>query len=139
VRARDRRRWGLSVGRSAQGGELGCDRRRWGLSVGRSAQGGELGCDRRRWGLTVGRSVQGGELGWDRRQWGLTVGRSVQGGEQRERKRAERAGGGWRGGWLGTVGRWDCREESEVESREKRVRSRAKVCGVRSRACFGGK
>ena len=34
--------------------------------------------------------------------WGLTVGRSVQGGEQRERKRAERARGGW--------GRWDCRE-----------------------------
>ena len=29
--------------------------------------------------------------------------------------------------------------ESEVESREKRVRSRAVVCGVRSRVCFGGK
>ena len=43
------------------------------------------------------------------------MGRSVQGGEQRERKRAERAGGGWRGGW----GRWDggtAESESEVES-----------------------
>jgi hypothetical protein len=60
------------------------------------------------------------------------VGRSMQGGEQRERKKAERAGGGW----LGTVGR---QSESEVESKEKRVRSRAVVCGVRSRACFGGK
>ena len=42
------------------------------------------------------------------------------------------------GGW----GRWDggiAESESEVESREKRVRSRAVVCGVRSRACFGGK
>ena len=29
--------------------------------------------------------------------------------------------------------------ENEVESREKRVRSRAVVCGVRWRACFGGK
>ena len=42
------------------------------------------------------------------------------------------------GGW----GRWDggiAESESEVESREKRVRSRAVVYGVRLRACFGGK
>jgi hypothetical protein len=64
------------------------------------------------------------------------VGRSVQGGEQRERKRAERAGGGW--GWVAGDG-GTAESESEVESREKRVGSRAVVCGVSSRACFGGK
>ena len=125
VRARDRRRWRLTVGRSAQEGELGCDRRRWGLTVGRPVQGGELDCDR-----------CNGEIGcdpWDgvARLAGHGLGKR----ETEQRERTEQwsvqgtgvargwlgeARGGWRGGWW----RWGSESrEWGSESREKRVRA----------------
>jgi hypothetical protein len=64
----------------------------------------------------------------------------ISAGRGAKREKESRTGRGWLG--VGGWGRWDggtAESESEVESREKRAGSRAVVCGVSSRACFGGK